>query len=43
MISTIKRARSVQARRQAAGKKGIAAAVRRFLRRTGYTAKDLGK
>jgi len=34
MILTIERARQVQARRSAAGKKGLAKAVRRFFWRT---------
>lgn len=35
MITTMKRATAVQARRKAAGKTGVAAAVKRYLRRAG--------
>lgn len=38
MVKTIAQARGIQSRRRAAGKAGIAAAVRRFLKRTGNPA-----
>lgn len=43
MVTTMKQAKAIQQRRVGAGKPGIAKAVRRFLRRSGQSARNLAQ